>query len=119
MVCYYHPDRPAIGLCKHCFRGLCPDCAILIHDQLACRNRHEEPLLRVILATNKTVLQTERISSGYLRNAIFYGLVGLVFAVLGALQYRFLGFQALVFMIIGVLLLYAAVANLLEALKYR
>ncbi len=42
MVCFYHPKEPAVGLCKHCQRGLCIDCAMLVNDSLACKNHHGE-----------------------------------------------------------------------------
>ncbi len=41
MNCYYHPDRPAVGVCKHCQRGLCAEDAALVADSLACKGRHE------------------------------------------------------------------------------
>ncbi len=57
--------------------------------------------------------------SGYVRNTIFYGLVGLLFAGFGLLEYRFLGLQAVFFMLIGFFLLYAAIANFMEGRRYR
>ena len=71
------------------------------------------------LITTRGILQAQRIGPGYLRNALFYGLVGALFVGFGWLQYRFLGLQALFFLMIGLFLLYAAVANLLEARKYK
>ena len=47
------------------------------------------------------MLQAQRIGSGYLRNAIFYGLVGVLFAGFGIMQFRFLGLQAVFFLMIG------------------
>lgn len=29
MNCFYHPKKSAVGICKHCQRGLCIDCAAL------------------------------------------------------------------------------------------
>ncbi len=71
------------------------------------------------LVAERNALQTKRLGSGYVRNAVFYGLAGILFGGFGALQYRFLGLQAVFFMLIGLFLLYAAVANYLEARKYQ
>jgi hypothetical protein len=68
--------------------------------------------------TERNILQAQRIGSVYLRNAIFYGLVGVLFAGFGILQLRFLGFQAVFFLMIGIFLLYAAGANYFESRKY-
>jgi hypothetical protein len=45
--CYYHNDRPAVGLCKNCYRGLCPECAGGTAEGLACPGDCEEALLRL------------------------------------------------------------------------
>jgi sulfite exporter TauE/SafE len=119
MNCFYHAERPAVGTCKHCSRGLCNECAALVDDTLACRDRHEQRVRGLNLAAERGILQATRIGSGYARNAVFYGLVGVLFAGFGLSQYRFLGLQAVFFMLVGVFLLYAAVANFLESRKYR
>ncbi len=119
MGCYYHPERPAVGICTHCARGLCNECAALVDDTLACKDRHEAQVRSLSLVQQRAILQAQRMRSGYVRNALFYGLVGVLFAGYGLSQYRFLGLQALFFMMIGVLLLYAAAANYLEGRKYR
>jgi len=119
MVCYYHPDRPAFGSCKYCQCGLCAEDAALVDDCLACKNRHEEQVRGLILLEARGILQARRMGAGYVRNAVFYALVGILFAGFGWIQFRFLGLQAVFFMLIGVFLLYAAVANYLESRKYK
>jgi hypothetical protein len=118
MVCFYHPERPAIGVCKHCQRGLSGGCAAVIEDVLACQNRHEQEVRVLEQLTARNIFQSKRVGSGYMRNAIFYGLVGALFTGFGAYQYPFLGLQALFFILIGLFLLYAAIANFLEARKH-
>lgn len=119
MVCYYHPDRPAIGLCKHCQRGLCTNCAAEVEDSLACANRHEEQVNALDALTARNLLQAGRVGSVYRRNAVFYSLVGILFAGFGYYQLRFAGLQALFLLFIGLFLLYAAIANFLESRKYK
>ncbi len=119
MVCFYHPDKPAIGLCKRCQRGLCTDCAALVDDSLACKNRHETQVHALEQMTARNILQAQRVGSSYLRNAIFYGLVGLLFAGFGLMQLRFLELQAVFFLLIGLFLLYAAGANYFESRQYK
>jgi len=119
MNCYYHPDRPAAGLCKYCQRGLCAEDAALVEDSLACKNHHEEQVRGLVLLEARAILQARRVGAGYVRNAIFYALVGILFSGFGWIQLRFLGLQAVFFMLIGVFLSYAAVANYLESRKYK
>jgi sulfite exporter TauE/SafE len=119
MNCFYHPDSPAIGVCKYCQRGLCSECAAIIDDVVACKNRHEDEVRQLGQLAARNLFQAKRVSSSYMRNAIFYGLVGVLFAGFGIMQYRFLGLQAVFFMMIGLFLLYAAVANYFESRKHK
>lgn len=119
MLCYYHQDRPAVGICKHCQRGLCMECAAVSGEALACRNQHEVEVTRAERAARRAMLQAERVGSAYIRSAVFYGLAGSAFALLGLLQLRFLGLQALFLLLIGVFLLYAAVTNFMEGRRFR
>jgi hypothetical protein len=118
VVCYYHPERPAIGVCKHCQRGLCADCAALVDDTLACKDRHEDVVRETNLVRRREFVQSLRIRTGYIRNAVFYCLVGGVFSAFGLIQYRFLGLEAAFFLLIGLFLLYAGAANYIESRKY-
>lgn len=119
MNCFYHPGVPAIGVCKHCGRGLCEQCVAVVDDTLSCKDRHEDQVRGMNLLEARSLLQVGRAGAGYVRNAVFYGLVGILFAVFGAVQLRFLGLQAVFFMLIGLFLLYAAAANFLESRKLR
>lgn len=117
--CFYHPDRPAVGSCKHCQRGLCAECAALVEDVLACKDRHEGQVRAELQLTARSLFQSQRMGAAYLRNAIFYGLVGVLFTGFGWMQLRFLGLQAVFFILIGIFLLYAAIANYLESRKHK
>ena len=119
MNCFYHPTQPAIGLCKHCQRGLCTECAAVIDDVLACNHRHEDDVHKQEQLTARNLFQSKRVASTYTRNAIFYGLVGALFAWFGIIQYRFIGLQAVFFILIGLFLLYAASANYFEGRKHK
>ncbi len=119
MRCYYHPEKEAIGLCKYCQRGLCEACATEVEEVLSCRDRHEGKVRQRMLFEARSLLQSQRAASAYMRNATFYGLVGLLFCAFGAIQYRFLGLQAVFFILIGLFLLYAAAANFFEGRRLK
>ena len=67
----------------------------------------------------KNILQSKRVGSDYLRNTIFYGIVGILFTGFGISQLQWLGLQAGVYLMIGLALLWAAGANYLESRKYK
>lgn len=41
MKCYNH-DVEAVGVCKHCQRGVCKECSTDMGHGLACKGMHEE-----------------------------------------------------------------------------
>ena len=119
MNCFYHPNNSAVGICKYCQRGLCSECAAIIDDVLACKNRHEDEVHQLEQLTARNLFQSKRVGSGYMKNATFYGLVGIAFAGFGLWQLKWLGLQAVLFIVLGVFLLYAAGINYFEARKYK
>jgi sulfite exporter TauE/SafE len=119
MVCYYHFDQPAIGVCKHCHRGLCHECATLIEDSFACKDHHEDQVGDLNLMAERGILNARRMGAGYTRNAIYYFLVGALVTGFGLLQYRFLELQVVFFILIGLFLIYATAANFIEGTKYN
>jgi hypothetical protein len=88
MRCFYHHDVEAVATCKNCGRGLCPGCAVDVGNGLACPNRCEEEVraLNRVIARNKTAYQ--KTSGAYVRIAVFYALVGLVFLGAGLANWR-------------------------------
>jgi hypothetical protein len=119
MNCYYHPDRPAVGTCKHCQRGLCAEDAALVDDSLACKGRHEEQVRDINQLMQRNILQAKRVGSVYNRNAIFYFLVGAAFTAFGFYQVRWTGLQGLFLLVVGLFLLFSAGLNFFEGRKYK
>jgi asparagine N-glycosylation enzyme membrane subunit Stt3 len=67
----------------------------------------------------KNILRAGRVGSDYIRNTIFYGVVGGLFSLFGLSQLTWLGLQAVVYLMIGLALLWAAGANYVESRKYK
>lgn len=118
MQCFYHPDQPALGICKYCNRGICAECISEVEDSLACKNRHEEKVRVIDQLVERNLLQAGRVGSVYRRNAIFYFLSGALFSGFGLYQIKWAGLSGLFLLFIGLFLLYAAIANFLESRKY-
>ncbi|HKY62556.1 MAG TPA: hypothetical protein VJR29_03980 [bacterium] len=106
MNCFYHPSAPAVGLCKNCSRGLCPDCAGDQGQGLACKNRCEAEVeaLWQIVQRGKSAYQ--KTAGAYFRVALFSALMGILFLgfpyffpdVPPTLTYLFTGFALILFL---------------------
>jgi hypothetical protein len=84
MNCFKHRDVPAVGLCKSCGKGLCPDCVAELVNGLACKGACEERVNRInrMMDGNSHVMNAARrlnTTSGMF--LAFFGIAFLVFAV--------------------------------------
>ena len=117
MDCAEHRGRAAIGICRACLRGVCPDCAVPQRLGLACRGRCEADAL-ALAATLEQSLKTTALSANLLRHTprLWVGLaivslaVGVFVLAFGATLPRFqsIALLGLPFLAIGVLALLAA-----------
>lgn len=55
MKCFYHSDRDAVGTCKSCGKGLCPDCAVDLTKGLACRDKCEKEVANIIALIDQNI----------------------------------------------------------------
>ena len=58
MNCFNHPEKPAIGVCKSCYKGLCAECVAPLPNGLACRDTCEArvTLMNQMIDNNQKVL---------------------------------------------------------------
>lgn len=78
MHCFRHRDKPALGICKSCGKGLCSECFVELANGIACRTGCEErvALINRIVDNNARVMQ---VANRQLRIAACAGLlVGIV-----------------------------------------
>ncbi len=83
MHCYNHHDREAVGTCKACHKGLCPDCANDLGHGLACKGKHES----LVETYNMIIDRNAKVYGAAPKNMylapLFYLFMGLVFAWFG------------------------------------
>lgn len=83
MRCYYHPDKEAVGICKNCHKGLCPDCAADVENGIACRDRCENRVRALNEALEKGKRAYGRTRTLYSRIALICLLMGVLILLVG------------------------------------
>lgn len=104
MTCFYHPDRSAVGICKHCNRGVCATCAAAFDFGLACKDRCEAPVqaLEAMIGRNRVLL--ERSPAAYARAGLLYGVLGVALLVWAVATWRTAPGLAAFMAVLGVLM---------------
>jgi len=83
MNCFYHQDITAVGLCKACSKGLCPDCAADLGHGIACRGKHEQRAEEIEYLISKNSDATRAAKNSYRTGVLFLGFIGVVFTGYG------------------------------------
>ena len=89
MNCYHHQDTVSVGVCRHCFRGVCSACAVSFDDGLACRGKCEEKAKQLVIYLQKSIKSAESYQKIYasssktlLASSLFFISIGLVYMAL-------------------------------------
>ena len=77
MECFNHRQVLAIGMCRHCNRGLCVECVCEVSGVLSCRGTCEQEVKDSISLVNKGKSAYSKTAKYYMANAIFFGVLTL------------------------------------------
>ena len=115
MKCFNHSQNDAVGSCKHCFRGLCPQCARDSGVGLACSEACESQIksLHALVERNKAL--SAFAPKPYTRSALVLAMMAVVFIAFGAFsRFPFLSAFLIVF---GIVILCGATFAALNSRK--
>ena len=122
MNCFYHPNQPAVGICKSCNRGLCGECAAEVGKAMACRDRCEEDL-RAVQALIEANVRTRGVGAQLVKSSstalfvagTFVAVTGAGFVYFGSRLPR----ESPFFVGLGVLFILYGAYQFVRALKLR
>ncbi len=86
MKCYYHPQVDAVGICKHCHKGLCTECAVDVGGGLACQTSNNDCQAEVKFAVQSFAANKRRylaLGKAYSQWALLIAVPGLTFTLFG------------------------------------
>jgi hypothetical protein len=84
--CFNHADREAVGSCKACAKGLCPECVVDLGHGLSCRGDHEATVesYRVMLERNTKVMDAAPVNS--VIGPAFFVAIGALMGIYGLIS---------------------------------
>ncbi len=87
MHCFRHQDKEAIGSCKACGKGVCPDCAITLPLGLVCSKECETRIVEIAATFRESLAASasarDKIRSSRLGLVIVAIIFGIGFLVFG------------------------------------
>jgi hypothetical protein len=99
MNCFEHPQKPAVGTCTYCGRGLCKECVTVVQGKLSCRGSCQGEVGRLL----QLVSNTERAEGD---RSVVYGTAAKVYQQ----AFASTAFFGLLFVVLGVILLFTDIA---------
>jgi hypothetical protein len=94
MNCFEHPQKPAVGTCTNCGRGLCKECTTVVEGKLSCRGTCQAEIERGrrVLAASETSLNQRSViyetsAKVYQRSFAFSSVMGALFTVIGCVLF--------------------------------
>lgn len=113
MKCFNHFQNEAVGTCKHCFRGVCSQCARDTGVGLACSEacEHEVKSVQALVERNKNL--TAFAPKPYSRSAVTSTLMGAVFIGFGLISR--IPFMRAFLIVFGMVVLCGAVVAFLNS----
>ena len=86
MKCFRHAQSEAVGICKHCSKGVCSECANDTGFGVVCSPgcKDEVIAIRAMIERNKRAFPIA--PKTHARNALFLALFGLAFVTFGLTQ---------------------------------
>lgn len=88
MNCFNHNETAAVGICKHCNKGICPDCLKDTGDGIACKGHcfDEVKMINDLINHNKKVAKGT--TSNWMTSGLLYLFLGLIFLLTTVLYHR-------------------------------
>ena len=88
MRCFNHGEREAVGTCKACNKGLCPECAVDLGHGLSCRGAHEQRVAEIEQLISRNALVQRTAGGAKYIAPTFLLFMGAVFTAYGLLNAR-------------------------------
>jgi hypothetical protein len=116
MRCFNHAHVEAVATCKHCFKGICRECAIDSGCGLACSPLCADEIKSLNAMINRSKKMYPIAAKNQFRSAIWLLLTAAIFITLGLWirdDFRFMAF----FIGMGVLMLLGSIFAFLNSRK--
>jgi len=103
--CFYHPQVPAVGICKYCQKGLCTECAVDLGHGITCKHHKAEvnELYDIHFMNKQSARNMSRV---YKQSAVAMSFMGIAGVVGGLI----IGRSGLVLVAIGIGCIFLAIA---------
>ena len=84
MNCFKHNHTSSIGICRHCFKGVCSECAIDFEDGIACSEYCLGKAKATAQVLSNTVLAQRGAKKGRFIGPSFLTILGLFYLAYAA-----------------------------------
>ena len=117
MRCFRHSQSEAVAICKHCSKGVCPECVDDTGFGVVCSPQCKEEVLSLRAMVERNRRSFSLASKSQTRHAALLSLFGVAFVAFSLTERRDSGSFAF-FMVFGVIMFVGAALSFLSARKW-
>ena len=88
MNCYNHNELSALGICKHCNKGICQNCLTDTGDGLACKGHCTEEVIAINQMINHNKKLVKGTSGNFKSAGVLYVVMGVIFLSVSLFYFR-------------------------------
>lgn len=115
MKCYNHHEVDAVGICKSCSKGLCPDCLTEVENGIACTTTCVEDVQLLNSLVQRSKGSYQKTSGAMKNNSVIYTAFGIALIIFGVMDDRLTTFLVT----LGILFILGAVLSMYSANRFK
>jgi len=118
MKCFNHHDKDAVGICKSCNKGLCPDCAVDVGNGIACKGTCQNEVIALNTLIEANNIANKKGASACSKNIFVYGTLAFIISGIGLMGLMD-GYRELLFLeFIGLFMFFLATINVIQFITF-
>ena len=119
MKCFNHNDQDAVGVCKHCQKGVCTNCCTLIDGTVSCLGSCEAEVASINYIMEKSKGVYKNLDKHWGPATVINGFSGVLFLGLGIYTFKIGNIFSYFLLGLGVIMVAGGVLSVIQARRMK
>jgi len=119
MKCFNHLNEQAVGVCKHCQKGICENCCTLVDGSVSCRGACESEVESINYIMNKSKGVYKNLDKQWGPATVINGLGGILFFCFGLFTLKSGNMFSYFLLALGLIMFAGGVLSVVQAKRMK